>query len=326
MSIATREPGTGGPQAALSPSFCAYRLVPVCARRDRAVASGRRSRRPAATDCKDRRRSVVTLWTAALSSFVKTRDLARIGTTLAVAAMVGCAVPVGGSNSGDGTSIEAAQSGLGLAPPPAATASVQVQGLVTGTDGVAIGGVQVLRLGLDPYLEAVLHGQTDAGGTFVIPGVAPDTREWFAFSQTGYWSLYWALDTTAEALQTLPTATLLRQDEAATLARSFGATLDATSSVVSVSLASLVAGQARPSPAGEVEVTFTPTVGVPVVYAAGQAFAFNVVAGSYFSMTVTRAGRACFPAGHPDLVQVDGSVRIATLTGFLTQAPAMTCP
>jgi hypothetical protein len=96
--------------------------------------------------------------------------------------------------------------------------------------------------------------------------------------------------------------------------------------VVSVSIASVVAGQACPSPAGEVEVTFTPTVGVPVVYAAGEAFAFNVVAGGYFSMTVTRAGRACFPAGHPDLVQVDGSVRIATLTGFLTQAPAMTCP
>jgi hypothetical protein len=258
----------------------------------------------------------VTLWPAALSSFVETkskRGLAWIWTSLASAAMVGCAAPVGGSHSGNGTSSEA-------------TTSVQVQGLVTGTDGVAIGGVDVLRLGLDPYLEAVLHGQTDAAGTFVMPGVAADTREWFAFSQTGYLGLYRALDTTAEALETLPTATLLRLDEAGTLARSFGATLDGTRSVVSVSLASLVAGQARPAPAGEVEVTFTPAVDVPVVYAAGEAFAFDVEAGGDYSLTVTRAGRACFPSGHPDLVQPDGSVPIATLSGFLTEAPAMTCP
>jgi hypothetical protein len=110
------------------------------------------------------------------------------------------------------------------------------------------------------------------------------------------------------------------------MAQSFGAALDPDSGMVSVPLAIGVAGQTQPAAAGEVVVTFAPDVNTPVFYATGQAIALNVVGGSYYGLTATRGGRACVPSGHPELVQPDGSVRIATPSGYLTEAPAMTCP
>jgi hypothetical protein len=195
-----------------------------------------------------------------------------------------------------------------------------------GLDGAGLAGVQVLRLALDPYDVPILRTQTDAGGTFSLPGVAADSREWVALQAPGYAGVYQAVDTDAEASQSLPEIPLLSVAAASALAQAFGFVLDTGASVVRVPVVAPSAGSLVALPAGEFQVSFNPPLGAPPVSLDGEAIAFNVPESGATSVKVTRGGRACAPARHPELVEADGSVPIGTFAGFFTVAPTMSCP
>jgi hypothetical protein len=232
------------------------------------------------------------------------------------------AVVVGCSSSAPGSTSAALHNG-GAQPP--APSTVTVQGQVARTDGVGLVGVQVLRVPRDPYLEPVLMTQSGAGGSFVMDGVTGDTRQWFVFDKAGYVGLFQAFDPAADGRQDLPTAILLTDGEAATLAQGLGATLDPGRTVIRVPLVTTAGGQAR-VPAEEFQVDLQPPLDVPIHYLDGEAIVINAVAYDSYQLKVTRAGRACATALHPSLVAADGSVEIRTMPGYWTVGPTMLCP
>jgi hypothetical protein len=209
----------------------------------------------------------------------------------------------------------------------AAPVSVNVTGQVVGTDGTALAGVPVLRLGLDPYLEPILRTQTDAAGYFTLDGVEGNAREWFFFELSGgYAGVYAALDTTGYEQQEVPSTMPPTNAALASIARGFGITLDSTAAIVRVPIVTATGSPAAALVGGEIQVTFDPPLGVSVVSVSGVATAFNVGASDQYTVTVTRSGALCVPAFHPELVDSDGSVPIGTFVGVVTVAPTMACP
>jgi hypothetical protein len=73
-------------------------------------------------------------------------------------------------------------------------------------------------------------------------------------------------------------------------------------------------------------VTFVPPLETPVVYADGEAIAFNAASSGDYEVTVRSGGQACAPAAHPGLVEPGGSVKVGALEGFFTMGPAIACP
>jgi hypothetical protein len=248
---------------------------------------------------------------------------------LALAAAVGlggCAVRTGGPDSApqDNTAAAPSAATAGSVTPPLPSA-VTVRGLVLGTTAMGIGGVQVLRIPLDPYLTPILSTQTDTQGAFALDGVAGDAREWFVFDRTGYARLFQAIDTTLDGRQSAPSVTLLSDTEAAGLAQTFGVKLDPDKSVIRVPVTITVGGEVRQALGSEFQVTFQPPLDVPVHYVDGGAIAFNVVAYNSYQATVLRDGRVCAPASHPTFVATDGSVVVRPMSGCWTVAPTMAC-
>jgi hypothetical protein len=247
-----------------------------------------------------------------------------------VLGLAGCAVAPGGPayEPGADTTGTAGVSAAGrataqvVAPSPS---SVSVSGQVVDAAGVGIARVPVLRLPDDAYLNSILRTQTDEDGAFTLDGIAGDGREWFYFGQTGYAAVLEAVDTTSDPRQATPPVTLLSDADAASLAQSFGVTLDPDRCVVEVPVTVGAGAQGRPALASEFQVSFDPPLDVPVHYVDGKALAFNVVAYSSYQVTITRSGHVCAPASHPSLVATDGSVEVRPMTGTWTVGPTVAC-
>jgi hypothetical protein len=249
---------------------------------------------------------------------------------LAALGLAGCTATTGGpaDESRADTTATAGVSAAGRATAQVAApsaSSVSVSGQVVDAAGAGVAGVPVLRLPDDAYLDSILRAQTDADGAFTLEGILGDGREWFYVAQTGYAALFEALDTTTASRQALPPLTLLSSADAASLAQSFGVSLDPDRSVLEVPVTVGAGPQGRPALATEFQVSFEPPLDVPVHYVDGKALAFNVVAYESYQVTITRSGHVCAPASHPSLVAPDGSVEVRPMTGTWTVGPTVAC-
>jgi hypothetical protein len=209
---------------------------------------------------------------------------------------------------------------------PGAPNAISVTGEIRNGAGAGVGNVEVLRISADPYLQPILRAQSAPDGSFVLDGVAPETRQWLLFQAPGYPELLQAFETTADAHMALPVVTLLADAEASALAGLYGVELDPSRCSIRVPVTTMIDGKAVPLSAGDFQVDLSRALDAPVYVIDGEIVVFNAAASdNSVQLTVTRAGQKCVPAVHPTPAEKDGSVTIPTAAGDWIVGPTMVC-